>query len=311
MIPIIMDMLFGRLSFNPIDRNSYRGTRIMGADIFKALTLKGRVLLQDKEHSDWCISYRLLDQKMTYKLHFRETDKGMRMHVMLRGHLLLKKQEGPPIELKPDDYFFANLNQYKLMPRKGGKAVMMVLHIERLSTGLSDNPSVLIDNGIYQLSTIMKDTVNDMLYHSYNDILLDEFYDLSIREMFFRHLNTNNARLSGTQKGHIQYVLKAADLINDDLGVQQDIVQMAHLVGSNDFTVKSGTRQMFRLGLGQYRMQQRMRMARKLLATTEMPVHEIAIKVGYRTTSGFITQFVKLFSLTPLEWRATHKNQPA
>ncbi len=54
---------------------------------------------------------------------------------------------------------------------------------------------------------------------------------------------------------------------------------------------------------GQYLKVHRIGMACQLLDFTDLPVKRIAVQVGYRTESWFITQFKELKQLTPAEYR--------
>lgn len=309
MLPVIFDRIIGRLFYNPVDAEHYRGTRITGSDIYEYKLLRGSLMLQHKKHPEWGISYQRVKVKSSTLWKVKEPDIGIRMHLLLRGSIRLKQGDGPVMQLKENDYFFSNHSGYKVLAPKNKKAVMMVLYIDKLSAGLSDNQSVLVNNTVYQLSDTMKNAVNDILYHNYNDRLLDEFYDLSLREIFFRHFKLNAHLLSGAQAQYVSFVLNADEIISNDLEGNYDNIGIARTIGSNDKTIKEKYRKSFRLGLNQKRIMIRLRLIRIRLATTDDSLEVIALSSGYRSCHALIRIFRQKFGMPPRQWRLKYKKE--
>lgn len=104
----------------------------------------------------------------------------------------------------------------------------------------------------------------------------------------------------GLSPGRLQ---RALAIIEERLGEQvsvDDIAEAAHLSAFH-FT------RMFRRSTGMsphaYITQQRMEVARQLLATTSMPIAEIARRVGYRTQAHFTHVFREENGITPRAYR--------
>lgn len=66
---------------------------------------------------------------------------------------------------------------------------------------------------------------------------------------------------------------------------------------SSLFREKSGT------SLTEFITQERLRSAKHLLLTTDLPVHEIAIRTGFQNISYFSKQFRRMEDLTPMQYR--------
>ena len=310
MIPKILERIFGFLHFEGVNLSTYRGTRIMGAHVFKASTLRGKVLLQDKDHEHWGISYRLIKQLNSTRLVVQEQEGGMRMHLVLRGTVRLEQHDGSVVELQANQYCFSNRNVYKLYARKNVKTVVLVLHIDRLRAGLSDNGSLLLDNTIHTLSKPMQEEVDMILHHNFNDRIVDEFYSLSVRDIFFRHLNTQSGRMSGMrEQAYVSFVMEAEEILRNDLDKSVNVKKIGSQCGTNDFTLQREHTIMYQTSLAYHRLLLRLRYARIQLATTKKSITEIAYEAGYRTLAGFSKMFFDEFKCSPTDWRANHQKQ--
>lgn len=87
--------------------------------------------------------------------------------------------------------------------------------------------------------------------------------------------------------------------LNEDLSRNQ-LVQLVHVHPdylSTLFRQKKG------MPLSEYITQERIRAAKNLLRTTELPIKEIAIRTGYQSISYFSKQFKRIESITPLAYR--------
>jgi AraC family transcriptional regulator of adaptative response / methylphosphotriester-DNA alkyltransferase methyltransferase len=83
---------------------------------------------------------------------------------------------------------------------------------------------------------------------------------------------------------------------------------VAHAVASSRRQVQrlfEESRDTFRAHLTRLRMDQ----ASGLLASTSMPVHEIARHVGYRQSAQFAKAFRRRTGKSPLEWRSAARSQ--
>jgi AraC-like DNA-binding protein len=65
-----------------------------------------------------------------------------------------------------------------------------------------------------------------------------------------------------------------------------------------------GFKQQFGVSIHEYQTEARMQVALKLLQTTELPVGQIAERVGYGEPTNFTAAFRKHFELLPREARA-------
>ncbi len=85
------------------------------------------------------------------------------------------------------------------------------------------------------------------------------------------------------------------------------ITALAREVGTNEFKLKVGFKQMFHSTIYQYQQQLRMRKAIFYLTATEFPVKYIAKQLGYKTAPHFTKVFKKYYQVPPSTYRYTHR----
>ena len=96
-------------------------------------------------------------------------------------------------------------------------------------------------------------------------------------------------------------IAKAVRLLNEDpsrtladlaYGCTLSISRLSHL-----FRAETG------LTLKEFRRNRRLEAARKMLATTDMPIKQIAYTLGYRHTSSFVRAFAVDVGVSPRDYR--------
>jgi AraC family transcriptional regulator len=98
---------------------------------------------------------------------------------------------------------------------------------------------------------------------------------------------------------------KAIEFINDNLDQEQTVAlgAVAEEVGVSYFHFSRAFKQSMGVSLNLYMIEQRIERAKKLLSETELPIAEIALRVGFANQSHFTTTFRKLAWTTPKAFR--------
>ena len=89
------------------------------------------------------------------------------------------------------------------------------------------------------------------------------------------------------------------DNINNDL-TRAELTRIVHL--HPDY-MSSMFRQKMGISLSEYITRERIRAAKKLLRSTDLPINEIATRTGFQTISYFSKQFKRLENMTPFQFR--------
>ena len=100
---------------------------------------------------------------------------------------------------------------------------------------------------------------------------------------------------------HIEAILAA------DLSASHTAREFAERCSVSESSIKNYFRGVFGQSIAQYTRQLRLRHAAELLASTELPISEVAAQVGYENQSKFSAVFRRIFGVSPLEYRRAQK----
>lgn len=98
---------------------------------------------------------------------------------------------------------------------------------------------------------------------------------------------------------------RAIEFINDNLDEEQTVAlaAVAEAVGMSYFHFSRAFKQSMGVSPNVYMIEQRIERAKKLLSETELPIAEIALRVGFASQSHFTTTFRRLAWTTPRAFR--------
>jgi AraC family transcriptional activator of pyochelin receptor len=95
----------------------------------------------------------------------------------------------------------------------------------------------------------------------------------------------------------------AREILEERLTNPPSLIELAHLVGLNDFALKKGFREVLGTTVFGYVHQRRMEQAQQMLGSPHISVWQVAIAVGYANTSTFSKAFRKHFGITPKKYQ--------
>ena len=79
--------------------------------------------------------------------------------------------------------------------------------------------------------------------------------------------------------------------------------QLAQKVGTNEYKLKHGFKQLFNASLYKFLTHVRIEKAKNLLEFTELPVKGVAVSVGVPDVPTFVKCFKRVTGVCPSEWR--------
>ena len=94
-------------------------------------------------------------------------------------------------------------------------------------------------------------------------------------------------------------LLEAKELLRQKMDNPPTIVELAKLIGINEFKLKKGFKEMFHTTIFGYVFHQRMSRAKQLLLDTQKPMKEIAYEIGYSSPQHFSTAFRRRYGVAP------------
>jgi AraC-like DNA-binding protein len=96
-------------------------------------------------------------------------------------------------------------------------------------------------------------------------------------------------------------IFKAKQVLQRSLHQPPTIAELALTIGINQCYLKKGFKEIFGTTIYDYVLEQRMQQAKLLLSTTNIPVSQIAERVGYASSSSFGQAFKKHMGVFPSE----------
>lgn len=126
-----------------------------------------------------------------------------------------------------------------------------------------------------------------------------ELLALCIEQLFMDRTLAESAAYSELGRADRQKILQARDIVCARLSAPPSLLELARLVGLNDYKLKLGFRQMFGQSVYGYLRDQRMEIAWGALKRGECNVSQAATLVGYTNFSHFATAFRKRYGMNP------------
>lgn len=111
----------------------------------------------------------------------------------------------------------------------------------------------------------------------------------------------------GLRRSDAEALVQARDILARSWQEPPALMQLARMVGLNDYKLKAGFKELFGTTVFGYVRRLRMQEARRLLDKGRVNVSEAAFRVGYTNVSHFASQFNKTFGSSPGEYISRRK----
>ncbi|MEM7714722.1 MAG: AraC family transcriptional regulator [Cyanobacteria bacterium P01_A01_bin.68] len=116
-----------------------------------------------------------------------------------------------------------------------------------------------------------------------------------------KEINNSNV----IKSGDVERIYQAREILFKNLETPPSLMNLAHLVGLNDYKLKQGFQQVFGTTVFGCLQQQRLEKAKLLLQDSSLNVTAIAQRVGYASPSSFHRAFKKHFGFSPRSRRVS------
>jgi len=96
---------------------------------------------------------------------------------------------------------------------------------------------------------------------------------------------------------------KAKQIIEKDPSEHFSISRLATMVGLNEFKLKVGFKELFKITPYQYLRFLRLQQAKALLEDTDLTIAQIAHRVGFGSYNGLSTTYKNVYKIAPTHYR--------
>ena len=141
-------------------------------------------------------------------------------------------------------------------------------------------------------------------------LYLDALGATAAMRLLRRHSNKCGAAQQPLVKGGLApwQLKRLTDHLEDRIGDDVTLNDLSQLLGLSTFHLCRAFKQSTGLPPHRWRMQRRIERAREMLEGTELPVTEIAARVGFEDPSGFAAAFRKALGVSPSEYRRERRS---
>lgn len=124
-----------------------------------------------------------------------------------------------------------------------------------------------------------------------------------------RRLGTTPLITATGSDGPTSLIAAAVTLLQENLSEPPSMAALTRQIGTNEKRLTDAFQDAFKLTVFGWLREQRLKLARQLLAQTETPIADIAIHCGYSSPANFATAFKERYECSPRDFRrSTHES---
>jgi AraC-like DNA-binding protein len=308
----------GPLDFRPGLPDGFAGPLLRGASAYSAKANAAEIIVQDLQGDGYAI--RLLIARVVKRvtgigqIPFR----GLYSNLMIKNSIRKEIGSIGKFHIRQDQlscYFtsptackvkFEKSEEYHSIDIFYSPALLEELlpYFPELNNVLqTGEPGMMLRNKMLWTVPSMKEITTQLLNCPYDDSTRQFYFDLKVREFLYQILEHTYKRkpdqLSFTP-WEIKKIHDARDILNNHISKKPPLIKwLSKQVALNEYKLKVGFRQYFNSSIFEWLLDKKMQHAKDLILTTNKPVKEVSILVGYPLTTNFITAFRKHFGMTP------------
>ena len=293
-----------RLIFGEVIGKKYSDPVLPGSKIHESSSEAMMIIHQEFKHSLFTISHRIFEFFGKIKFSVKEHT-GLRLEALLEGELTISENDST-LKIRAGHYHLTDVPLFTALFKRPTSCNIFITHY---STELLEQLGIkVVPSSPSKMPDEMLNLIREVLHSPYEESLRNFYYENCVRELLFFHLAQGKTAVSGElENKDIAAIHKADAIIASNLNEHFTIEKLSRMIGTNQFKLKKGFRQIFGMGVFQRLLFRRMEQAKILLEKTDKSIGEIAELAGYDTAAGFIHGFRREFDMTPREWRNKQK----
>ncbi|WP_207426738.1 AraC family transcriptional regulator [Pedobacter sp. SYSU D00535] len=179
------------------------------------------------------------------------------------------------------------------------------LRQQLLQNAADDGPSLLFADNMYitpPIAVILHDLADFSQSNFCSQLILQSkvIHLLALQLQQFEQLQ-DIGQPSLLRKDDLEKMQQVRDILLEQSGAKLSLRTLAHMVGTNEFSLKRNFKQAFGTTVYGYLNQYKMERAKSLLLENVMSIAEISAQMGYKYPTHFSAAFKKHFGYLPNE----------
>ncbi|MGG1923122.1 AraC family transcriptional regulator [Chryseobacterium sp. NRRL B-14798] len=167
--------------------------------------------------------------------------------------------------------------------------------------------SSLIQAGHNRITHDMYQVLNDIILCNRKGTFKRIYLEAKVNELLLLQLEQffdSESSSSSLQKKDIEKMYAVRDYIVKNLNADSSLNDLAHLVGTNEFTLKKGFKEIFGTTVFGFWNDLKMEQAKKMLLDSDLNISEISDHIGYKNPRHFSSAFKRKFNILPSQIRS-------
>ncbi|MBW3469565.1 helix-turn-helix transcriptional regulator [Arthrospiribacter ruber] len=148
---------------------------------------------------------------------------------------------------------------------------------------------------LFIIKEILESQRHDAFKRMFVEAKVIELLMLQLEQISEHHCDT----FCSLKKADIEKMYKAKEVILNNLSTPCSLINIAQQVGTNEFTLKKGFKEVFGTTVFGFWNDVKMQEAKRLLLDHSMSVSEVSEQIGYKNPQHFSTAFKKYFGTSP------------
>lgn len=176
------------------------------------------------------------------------------------------------------------------------------LSFEIFKHKINTNSSSLICKQNNLITLQMYQVIQDIIHCKRKGLFKKIFLEAKVLELLLLQLEQLCDETSAhtlLKKPDIEKMYAVRDYILDNLTNSCSLIDLVHKVGTNEFTLKKGFKELFGTTVFGFWNDAKMEEARKMLQTKQMNINEVSDAIGYKNPQHFSTAFKRKFGVVP------------
>ena len=267
------------------------------------------------------IGYGNMKMVPTLELCFETDFETVEMFFLLQGNSsMLNLDTRQKLDIAPNQHNIFYTDHFRGVANHVGKQGLLFLEINLIPTffaqylpdsnpafydflkkmSLKENTHLKQDN--YTITPQMHFVIREILHCKRQGIFKKMFLEAKVLELLMLQLEQmsveNSARfsISADQKEKMYAV---RDFLIQNLENHTTLANLAKQVGTNEFILKKGFKEVFGTTVFGYWNELKMEKAKHMLLHEDVPVNVVSEKIGYKNPQHFTTAFKKRFGIVP------------
>lgn len=184
---------------------------------------------------------------------------------------------------------------------------------ERFREAIDGGDSSLLHPGHHLISLQMYRVISEILHCNRKGIFKRMFLEAKVIELLlmqFEQICTDTPANVTLKRSDVEKIYAVREFILGDIGAECSLIDLAHRVGTNEFTLKKGFRELFGTTVFGFWNDAKMDQAKKMLLEQDMNINEVSDSVGYKNPRHFSAAFKKKFGVIPSRLKKGERGQP-